>query len=137
MPVCYVTLSEAYMNVSDDDLTFIRRAVAEGLDSKSRRLDETHIALRLNHGLRKHMLGDIELDIFAQLYLSRLFSRDRRANIISSIISEHLNCGCATWINLMYVGYSRVTEKGIYFSDADNPLIRAVQIIKGVSTREN
>lgn len=137
MPVCYITLSEKIPSLSNNQLIQIRKYVAEGLDSHSRRLDETHIAVRLQSSNRDLMLGDIEIDIFSQLYLRRLFSRDKRANAIAQNVSSYLNCGCATWINMGYVGYSRVSEKGsVYFSDADNPIIRWLQKMRGISTKE-
>lgn len=136
MPLCYLTLSEKSKSISESDLHSIRKIVANGLNSKSRKLDETHIALRVQHNNRATMLADIELEIYAQTYLRRVFSRDRRANIISSAISQHFGYGCATWINMCMVGYSRVTNEGEYYSDADNIIIRFIQKIMGVSTRK-
>ena len=135
MPVCYITLSEKKSELSDKQLQYIRKIIANGLNSNSRKLDETHIALRLQHSHRQFMLGDLEIDIFSQLYLRRLFSRDKRANYISKKISNYLNCSCATWINMEVVGYSRVTPDGnVFYSDSDNPLVRLIQKIIGVST---
>lgn len=137
MPVCYITLSDKMSNLSKQQLTQIRRYVAEGLDSQSRKLDENHISVRIQHSDRECMLGDIEIDIFAQLYLRRLFSRDKRAHAISQEISKYLNCCCATWINMGYVGYSRVSKEGsIYFSDADNIVLRWIQKLRGIATKE-
>ena len=136
MPVCYITVSEKIKELSDADFEFIKDTVASGLDSSARKLDGTHIALRLNHGTRSNMLGDIELDIYAQLYLPRLFSRDKRANQISRIMSSRFDCCCATWINLGYVGYSRVDKDYEYFSDSDSVIVRILQRVKGVSTRK-
>ena len=135
MPLCYVTLSEKTSNISESDLQFIRKAIASGLDSKTRKLDETHIVLRIQQSKRNVMLGDIELDIFAQIYLRRLFSRDKRANMISATISEYFGIGCATWINMCMVGYSRATPEGNYYSDSNNRVIRFIQRIKGTSTK--
>ena len=136
MPLCYLTVSEKYSDITDSDLQFIRKTIANGLDSKSRKLDESHIALRLLNSKRDIMLGDIELDIHAQLYIRRLFSRDKRANIISEAVSDYFGCGCATWINMSIVGYSRATSEGDYYSDADNRIVRLIQKFKGVSTKE-
>lgn len=137
MPVCYITLSDKVPNLSKQQLAQIRRYVAEGLDSRSRKLDETHITIRLQRGERECMLGDVEIDIFSQLYLRRLFSRDKRANAISQAVSNYLKCCCATWINMGYVGYSRVSKGGsVYFSDSDNVIIRWVQKVRGISTKE-
>lgn len=136
MPKCYVTFSEKMPAFSDSDLQFIRKAIAKGLDSKTRKLDENHISLHIQHSNRSVMLGDIELDIFAQLYFRRLFSRDKRANAISELISQHFSCGCATWINLCMVGYSRATLDVDYYSDADSRFIRFLQKIRGISTTE-
>ena len=137
MPVCYITLSDKIANLSKQQLLQIRQYVAEGLDSQSRKLDETHISIRLQHSQRECMLGDIELDIFSQLYLRRLLSRDKRANAISYNISSYLNCCCATWINMGYVGYSRVSERGnAYYSDANNIILRWIQRMRGISTNE-
>ena len=137
MPVCYITPSDKVPNLSKQQLLQIRKYVAEGLDSQSRKLDETHIAVRLQHSERACMLGDIEIDIFSQLYLRRLFSRDKRANAISKCISTYLDCCCATWINMGYVGYSRVSPGGsVYYSDANNIFLRLIQKIRGISTRE-
>ncbi len=135
MPVCYVTVSEKLNTLGDEDVQFIRKAVAKGLDSKARRLDENHIAIRVLTGSRRAMLGDIEVEIFAQLYLRRLFSRDKRSNVIAKMIASHFECGCATWINLCMVGYSRSTCEGDYYSDSDNRLVRFLQKKRGVSTR--
>lgn len=135
MPKCYITFSENTSDYSDSDLQFIRKTIASGLNSKTRKLDENHISLHIQHGNRSVMLGDIELDIFAQLYFRRLFSRDKRANYISEKISLHFGCGCATWINMCMVGYSRATSDGDYYSDADNKLIRFLQKARGISTR--
>ena len=137
MPVCYITLSDKLSGLSKQQVLQIRRYVAKGLDSRSRKLDETHIAIRLQHSEREWMLGDIEIDIFSQLYLRRLFSRDKRAQAISHAISNYLNCCCATWINMGYVGYSRVSESGrVYFSDADNIIVHWIQKLRGISTKE-
>lgn len=138
MPVCYITLSDKVPNLSKQQLLQIRRYVAAGLNSQSRKLDETHIAIRIQHGERECMLGDIEIDIFSQLYLRRLFSRDKRAKDISQNVSNYLHFCCATWINMGYVGYSRISARGdVYFSDADNVIIRWFQKVRGISTKEN
>lgn len=137
MPVCYITISEKIPSLSNEQLVQIRKYVAKGLDSHSRRLDETHIAVRLQSSNRDLMLGDIEIDIFSQVYARRLFTRDKRANEIAQNVSSYLNCCCAIWINMGCVGYSRVSETGsVYFSDADNAIIRWIQKLRGISTKE-
>ncbi len=136
MPVCYITISEKVRELSNNDFIYIKKTVASGLDSLSRKLDETHIAVRIIHGTRYNMLGDIELDIFAQLYIPRLFSRDRRANQISKEISNRFDCCCATWINLGFVGYSRVDTEFDFYSDSDSRFIRALQRVRGIYTHK-
>lgn len=137
MPVCYITISDKKFDLSKQDLSQIRKIVAKGLNSNSRKLDESHISLRIQYSKRESMLGDIELDIFSQLYLRRLFSRDKRANYISKQVSNYLNCCCATWINMGYVGYSRVEVGGnVFYSDADNALLRMIQKMRGISTKK-
>lgn len=137
MPVCYITLSKEKPKLSNDNLIYIRKIVAKGLDSNSRKIDEYHISLRIQYSERECMLGDVELDIFSQLYLRRLFSRDKRANYISQQISDYLNCCCATWINMGYVGYSRVNVIGdVFFSDADNIFLQLIQKLRGISTKK-
>ena len=82
--------------------------------------------------------SDIELDIYSQLYLRRFFSRDKRANYISQKISSYLGCCCATWINMGYVGYSRSdTDGNMFFSDSDNFIIRFIQKVRGISTKNS
>lgn len=138
MPVCYVTLSEKAKKPTEKQKNNIRKIVAKGLDSKSRRLDENHIVLRVIQSNRKCMLADIEIEVFAQIYIRRLFSRDKRANYISAKMSEMFGTSCATWINLQMVGYARVTPDGKeYYSDSDNKLVALIQRIKGVSTKGN
>lgn len=138
MPVCYITVSDKVQDLSVEQIEQIRIIVAEGLDSRSRKLDKGHIAMRLQSGSREFMLGDIEIDIFAQLYVRRLFSRDRRANQVSKMVSELIDCSCATWINLSHVGYSRVSKSGgSYYSDSDNAIVRLLQKAKGIYTRES
>lgn len=135
MPVCYITLSEDKKPLTKKQMQHLRKIIAKGLDSNSRKLDETHIAMRKQYSNRNCMLADIEIDIFSQLYLRRFFSRDKRANFISKKVSEYLNCCCATWINMEIVGYSRVNSAGdTFYSDSDNPIIRFVQKIRGIST---
>lgn len=137
MPVCIITLSECSPVLSNTQLSRIRDIVAQGLDSKSRSLDYSHIALRVIPGSRADMLGDMELEIFSQLYIRRLISRDRRAFFISKNVSEYIGVSCATWINMGFVGYSRVTPVGnVYFSDSSNPIIRYMQRVRGIATRE-
>lgn len=127
MPTCYITLSDKFENINDDIQPYINRIrdiVAEGLDSKSRLLDRNHIAVRLQSARRDSMLADIEIDIFAQFFWRRFFSRDRRANIIAREVSVLLNADCATWINLTQVGYSRHTQTGEdYYSIKKDDLI--------------
>ncbi len=137
MPVCYVTVSENIRYLSDKQRIFIRKAISSGLDSKSRKLDETHISLRINKGNREFMLGDIEIEVFSQVYLRRLFSRDKRAKHISILISRSLDCSCATWINMGFVGYSRACSDGsLFFSDSDNKIIHLIQKIRGISSQK-
>ena len=138
MPICYITISREIPYITEQQLKRIRQYVAMGLDSRSRIIDETHIALRVQYGEREFMLGDVEIDIFSQLYLRRLFSRDKRSKAISKNISNYLNCCCATWINMGYVGYSRVSKNGkAYFSDSENPLLHWLQRIRGIATDES
>lgn len=138
MPVCYITLSEIKPELTNEEIQCIRKIVAKGLDSTSKKLDETHIVTRTHYSSRESMLGDIEIDIFSQLYLRRLFSRDKRANYISKQISEFLGCCCATWINMEIVGYSRVALDGnVFYSDSDNFFVRLFQRVRGVSTHKN
>lgn len=133
MPVCYITLSEKCPQLTDQQLQNLRKIIAKGLDSSSRKLDETHIALRKQCSSRECMLEDIEIDIFSQLYLKRLFSRDKRAAFISQKISDYLGCCCATWINMGFVGYSRVATSGdVFYSDSDNPIVRFFQKKRGI-----
>lgn len=135
MPTCYITLSENQPKLSDEQLKHIRTIIAKGLDSNSRKLDETHITLRIQHSKRNYMLGDIEIDVFSQMYLRRMFSRDKRANIISKDLSEYLNCCCATWINMEVVGYSRVATNGdTFYSDSNNRIVRFFQKLRGISS---
>ena len=137
MPVCYVTVSEDLSTMTSSQLSHIRDIIAQGLTSKSRPLDRNHISIRVQNGNKDTMLGEIELDIFSQLYVRRLFSRDKRANYISECISKELGASCATWINMGYVGYSRVTPGGgNYYSDSSNPFIRWIQKVKGIATNE-
>jgi hypothetical protein len=118
MPVCYITLSELVVLPNDEKIDLIRDIIAEGLDSKSRNLDRNHIVIRIQYSKRKFMLGEIELDIFAQFFFRRFLSRDKRAKNISKKITELLKYDCATWINMSMVGYSRVTKEGkTFFSD--------------------
>lgn len=118
MPVCYITLSELTPMPTAEEINCIRDIVAEGLNSKSRFLDRDHIVIRVQSGKRAFMLGELEIEVFAQLYVRRYFSRDKRAKFISERISELLKRDCATWINMGIVGYSRVTTKGeTFFSD--------------------
>lgn len=135
MPVCYITLSEKCPQLTEPQMQTLRKIVAKGLDSSSRKLDETHIVLRKQYSSRECMLGDIEIDIFSQLYLRRLFSRDKRANFISKKVSDYLGCCCATWINMEVVGYSRVAVSGDnFYSDSDNLIVRFLQKKRGIST---
>jgi len=109
-----------------DKINDIRDIVAEGMDSKSRLLDRNHIAVRIAEAPRQFMLGEIEIDIFAQFFWRRHFSRDKRANMISTKVSLLLGLDCATWINMCKVGYSRVTKSGESFFSikADDKAIR-------------
>lgn len=126
MPTCYITVSETAPDLSEEDLLSIRDIVAEGLNSGARRLDRNHIVLRIQRGVRTHMLGDIELEIFCQFFVRRFFSRDRRAQFISSRVTTLSSVGCATWINMMVVGYSRVDAEGrSYFSDKASQAVPA------------
>ena len=118
MPTCFVTLSESVADLSDEQIGTVRDIVAEELDSRSRRLDRGHIVIRVQRSRRAHMLGDVELEIFAQLFWRRFFSRDRRAQAISRRMTTVVSASCATWINMSIVGYARVTPTGeTFFSD--------------------
>lgn len=112
MPVCYITLSEMARKPNTAEIDRIRDIVAEGLLSKARYLDRNHIVIRIQDSQRCHMLGEMEIDIFAQFDFERYFSRDKRAKNISSQVSKLLQTDCATWINLSMVGYCRVTKEG-------------------------
>lgn len=126
MPICYVTLSRSVSTeIETSQFNLIRKIVAASLDSKSRLLDENHITLRIQYSDRQTMLADIEIDIFAQFFLRRYFTRDKRANKISSDIEKIFGFSCATWINLCQVGYSRVNNGQSYYSSKeDDELLR-------------
>lgn len=118
MPACHITLSEKVKDLTDNDLDKIRDIVAQGLDSGARYLDRNHIVVRVQRSKRCHMLGVVEVEVFAQFFIRRFFSRDTRAKYISKEISKLINHDCATWINMGVVGYSRVTTEGkVFFSD--------------------
>ena len=118
MPTCFITLSQSVEDLSDSDIGCIRDIVAEALTSGARFLDRNHIVVRVQRSQRAHMLGEIEVEIFAQFFVRRFFSRDRRAQLISRSISKLLGVDCATWLNMSVVGYSRVTVSGeSFFSD--------------------
>jgi hypothetical protein len=105
-------------DLTDEQLQKIRDVVADGLNSKSRLLDRHHIVLRIQRSKRVFMLGDVEIEVFAQFFLRRFFSRDRRAQSISREVSLFLRADCAAWINMGVVGYARVTTRGeSFFSD--------------------
>lgn len=118
MPVCYVTLSQELSELSESERDAIRDIVAEELNSGARALDRTHIVLRVQRGRRNEMLGEVEVEVFAQFFIRRFFNRDQRAQNMSRRVAFALGADCATWINMSVVGYSRVTTRGdVYFSD--------------------
>ena len=118
MPICYITVSDKIQTLEQEELNKIKVIISEELISYARFLDSTHIVLRIQQGNIKNMLGEIELDIFANFDFQRYWSRDKRSRNISYNISKLLNYNCATWINLNLMGYARVTTKGKeYFSD--------------------
>jgi len=128
LPTCYITLSEIVRDLADSEIETIRDIVAEGLTSKQYSLNRDHIVVRVQRFRRRHMLGDIELEIFGQFLLRRALERDYRANHISSCISKYLKeqgidhpKGCATWIHMVTMGYCRVTPEGnVFYSDKSN-----------------
>lgn len=119
MPICEIVLSDAIADgLKQDQLNVVRDVVAEELTSGARFLDRNHIVLRVQRSTREYMLGDMELEVRAQFFLRRFFSRDRRAERISRRLSLAFGWDCATWINMSVVGYSRVTRGGeAFFSD--------------------
>lgn len=129
MPVVYITIAKNIKLEKSitEILSLVRTAVAEGLDSKSRLLDETHIATRLTYGEREFMLADFELDVFCQKFLRRVFSRDKRANQIAKKLSLELGVDVACWINLSNVGYSRFeysNKESHYALKEDNEVVK-------------
>lgn len=129
MPVVYITIAKNIKLEKSiaEILSLVRTAVAEGLDSKSRLLDETHIATRLTYGEREFMLADFELDVFCQKFLRRVFSRDKRANQIAKKLSLALGVDVACWINLSNVGYSRFeysNKESHYALKEDNEVVK-------------
>ena len=118
MPICYITLSEDIQELEKKELNSIKIILAEELISYARFLDSTHIVLRIQRGTKENMLGEVELDVFANFDFQRYWSRDKKSRNISYKISKLLNYNCATWINLNIMGYARVTKEGKeYFSD--------------------
>lgn len=129
MPVVYITIAKNIKLEKSiaEILSLVRTAVAEGLDSKSRLLDETHVATRLTYGEREFMLADFELDVFCQKFLRRVFSRDKRANQIAKKLSLELGVDVACWINLSNVGYSRFeysNKESHYALKEDNEVVK-------------
>ena len=128
MPTCYITLSELVRDLNDSEIETIRDIVAEGLTSKPYLLDRNHIVARVQRSKRRHMLGDIEVEIFGQFLLRRAIERDYRAHQISRQISQYLKKqkvkhpkGCATWIHMVTMGYCRVTPRGkVFYSGETN-----------------
>ncbi len=118
MPTCFITLNAAMPDLTHEEVDKIRDIVATALMFGSRFLDRTHIAVRVQRSQRAHMLGDMEIEIFAQFFFRRFLSRDARAQAISRNVSRLVHANCATWINMSIVGYSRVTLDGeSFFSD--------------------
>ncbi len=118
MPVCHITLSESLKDPNTNEINIIRDIVAKELLSDARYLDRNHIVIRIQRSKLCFMLGEVEIEIFAQDDSQRFSSRDERAKNISSQVSKLLKHDCATWINLSNVGYCRVTTTGQeYFSD--------------------
>ena len=95
MPICNITLSEN-VELSSDQLNGIRVAVGKGMNSRRRHIDDGHIVFRFSRGRRDLMLAELELDIYAQLYLCRFLSRDRRCVEISSEVAKITGFSCAT-----------------------------------------
>jgi hypothetical protein len=128
MPTCYITLSEIVRELTDSEIEKIRDIVAEGLTSNQYSLNRDHVVVRVLNFRRRHMLGDIELEIFGQFLLRRALERDYQANNISRRISQYLKeqgidhpKGCATWIHMVTMGYCRVTPKGkVFYSGKSN-----------------
>ena len=118
MPTAWITLSEGLSDPDDDVKQCLRDIVAMNLTCKARHLDRNHIVLRYSKGSRASMLADIEIEVNAQFYFRRHLNRDARAEAISRSTSVLFGVSCATWINLMIVGYARVMPDGrSYFSD--------------------
>lgn len=118
MPTCYLTVSDSVAEIKDEKIDELRTIIAECLMTRSRYLDKDHVCVRVIKGTRRHMLGEIEIEVFAQFYLRRFFVRDKKAFEISARTTQLFGYDCATWINMGMVGYSRVTKKGeTFFSD--------------------
>lgn len=118
MPTCFITLSEVVSTLDDQQLDLLRDIVAEELSSESRVLDRNHVSLRVLRSTRSHMLAELELEIFCQFFFRRFLTRDKRAQKISLRSTRLIGTGCATWINMAIVGYSRATIDGqVFFSD--------------------
>ncbi len=142
MPVVYITIAKnaSIEKPINEILSLVRTAVAEGLDSKSRLLDETHIATRVTYGEREFMLADFELDVFCQKFLRRVFSRDKRANAIAKKISLELGIDVACWINLTNVGYSRFefkNQESHYAIRQDNDVVKERRKKKETENSDN
>jgi hypothetical protein len=118
MPTCHLTLAGHVPELCKEEMQAVRDIVANGLNSSARLLDRNHVVIRVQRADREHMLADIEVEVFCQFFVRRFFSRDKRAESISKGIKELLGYDCATWINMMVVGYARATIEGkVYFSD--------------------
>ena len=112
MPACHITLSETVPDLAERDIVLIRDVVAANLTSRTWRLKREDVVARVQRSSRVHMLGAMEVEVFAQFDFDRVFSRDKRAQAISAAVSAALRVDCATWINLAMIGYCRVTASG-------------------------
>lgn len=112
MPACHITISETIPDLAERDIAMIRDVVAASLRSRAWRLNRDDVVARVQRASRIHMLGEMELEVFAQFDFGRFFSRDKRAQAISTAVAAALRVDCATWINLAMVGYCRVTASG-------------------------
>ena len=118
MPICNIILSESVTVPTVEQIDAIRDIVSDKMEIPGRPMNRDHIVVRLLGGSSKSMLGMIEIEIYGERYKERLDRRDEIAYLISKNVSEIMGLDCATWINLVNVGYCRVTSGGdVFYSD--------------------
>lgn len=120
MPGALIVSDATYVPLLVQGADAVKTAIARHLSTWRKHLTSSQVSLRFLVDSQSGRIAPVELEIFAHVFLTRLWHLDERARLVAEEVARISGAECSCWINLGFVGYAPAHARGAPPTNADS-----------------